>query len=82
MELVKVYTVSGELDAELIKSILDSEGIPAMVRLETYGRLLGGLLSNDVDILVRPDDAARAREILSEVRIEADILDDEDYEDE
>lgn len=85
MELVKVYSATSELDAELMKSVLESEGISATIKSETFGRLLGGLLSacafGEVQVLVRPDDADRAREILSETRIEPDIPDEEDHRD-
>jgi hypothetical protein len=68
-----------------MKSVLESEGISATIKSETFGRLLGGLLSTgafgEVQVLVRPDDADRAREILSETRIEPDIPDEEDYRD-
>ena len=86
MELVKVYSATSELDAELMRSVLESEGISAAIKSETFGRLLGGLLSacafGEVQVLVRPGDADRAREILSETRIEPDIPDEEDRGDE
>ena len=81
MELVKVYSADSELDAELIKSILESEGINAMITSETYGRLLGGLIPSStfgyIRVLVRPEDAERAREIISETRIEPDMTEEE-----
>lgn len=62
----------------MIKSILENEGIPAMVSSESYGRLMGGVLGFcDVHVLVRPDDVEKATEILSEVSIEPVVLDDE-----
>ena len=84
MELVNVHTAAGELDAELVKSLLDSEGIPAMISAESYGRLLGGLWGSSafgqVKVLVRPEDAERARAILADVRIEVDMP-EEEYDD-
>ena len=92
MELVKVYSAGNELDAELIKSVLESEGIPSMSRFESYGRFLPGLMGSastlgGVEILVRPEHVEQARQILSEVRIEADLPEGgypegEEYEDE
>jgi hypothetical protein len=38
-ELETVCVVQGELNAELIKSHLESEGIPSMLRFETYFNL-------------------------------------------
>jgi hypothetical protein len=80
MELVKVYSAANELDAEMIKSILEDEGISAMISAETYGRLLGGTFGTsgigDVRVLVRPEEAERAARIISEVRIEGDGSDE------
>ena len=86
MELVNVYDAPNELDAELIKSILDSEGIPAMIKSEAYGRVLFGQFRGasfgGVQVLVRPEDAERAKAILEDVRIEPDLPDQESHEDE
>jgi len=80
MELVKVYSAANELDAEMLKSILEDEGIAVMISAETYGRLLGGTFGasviGEVRVLVRPEDAERAAGIISEVRIEGDGLDE------
>lgn len=85
MELVKVYSAEGELEAELIKSVLESEGIRALVKSETFGRWFPGVLSGttfgDVQVFVRPEDAERAKEILSETRIEPDVPEGEWAED-
>ncbi|MEE8373822.1 MAG: DUF2007 domain-containing protein [Dehalococcoidia bacterium] len=76
MELVKVYSAANELDAEMLKSILEDEGIAVMISAETYGRLLGGAFGasviGEIRVLVRPEDAERAAGIISEVRIEGD----------
>ena len=87
MELVEVYSAYSEVDAELMKSILDSEGIQSMIKGDACGHVIGGTLAagffGKVQILVRPEDADRAKEILSEVRIEPDFPDEEEiYEDE
>ena len=85
MELVKIYSADSQLDAEVIKSILDSEGIPAMLSGESCGQLLPGLFGcvgmGAVSVLVRPEDADVAREILADVRIEADMSEEEFPED-
>ena len=58
MELVNVYSTRGELDAEVIKSILNSQGIPAMIKGKTQGSSLSGLNWNasfgSVEVLVSP----------------------------
>jgi hypothetical protein len=42
LDLVTIHTVQGELSAQIIKSRLESEGIPAMLKFETYFNLLVG----------------------------------------
>jgi len=79
MELVEIYNATNELDAEMLKSLLEEEGIPAVVRSETnrgYGGLTGILgcqICGSVKVLVRVEDAEKARKIVSEVSFEPDI---------
>ena len=40
MELVKVYTAAGELDAEMVKGFLEAQGIKVMLVQESIGRTL------------------------------------------
>lgn len=76
-EPVVVFTSHGPLEAEVAKSKLSSEGILAVLRFESVGRVLG--LTVDglglVEVLVAPADAERARAILEE------CSDDENAED-
>jgi hypothetical protein len=86
MEMVNVYSTRGELDAEVIKSILNSKGIPVMIKGRIQGGSPDGLNWNPnfgkVEVLVRPVDAERALEILSSARIDLDLPDLEYEEDE
>ena len=72
MELVRIYNAAHEQDALMVKSMLEAEGIRAMIRAETYGHLLGGTfgpcLVGEVRVLVRPEDAGRATGIIAETR--------------
>ena len=78
MELVKVYNAESELDAELMKSVLESEGIRAMVMSETFERWFPGLSPfGGAQVLVRPEDAERAKEIVVETRIEPNVSEGE-----
>ncbi len=78
MELVNIYSATNEMDAELLKSLLESEGIPAMISSESnrgYAGLTGIMGSQFVGrvcILVRPEHAEQAEQIVSEVRFEPD----------
>jgi|CXWL01.1.fsa_nt_gi type III secretory pathway lipoprotein EscJ len=66
-ELVVVYTAAGQTEANLIKSLLEAAGIPAMTSQEgagaAYGLTVGPL--GEARILVREKDAAEARELLA-----------------
>jgi len=67
-EFVTVYVSQGPLGAEVAKSKLEAEGIPAMLRYEAVGRVLGLTVDGlgRVEVLVRPEDEAAARQILEE----------------
>lgn len=65
--LVVVYTAAGQIEASLIKGLLEAAGIPAMISQEgagvAYGLTVGPL--GEARILVREEDAAEARELLA-----------------
>lgn len=50
-DLMTIIVVQGELNGELIKSILEIEGIPAILRFETYFNLVLGVFC-PVSVLV------------------------------
>ena len=66
-DLVEVWRTQGELNAQLTRSLLEANGISSMVTGEslrlTHGFTVDGLAL--VHILVRPDDAGRACEIIA-----------------
>ena len=51
VDLAVVRTVQGELSGELIRSRLESEGIPCMLRFETYFNMYVGIFT-PVSIIV------------------------------
>ncbi len=67
VELVEVFTAQGEMDAQMIRSMLESDGIESMLSGEsvrlTHGITVDGL--GVVKILVRKEDEARAREVIA-----------------
>jgi hypothetical protein len=67
-KLVKVYTEMGQLRAQVIKTRLESEGIPVLLRYDSasivFALTVDGL--GKVDILVPEPLAERARAILAE----------------
>lgn len=77
IKLVEVHTAHGEVEAQLIQSMLEGDGIQSMFQGEavrlTHAITVNGLA--EVKILVREDDADRAREV-----IEAYLNRDEDEE--
>ena len=66
-DLVEVWRAQGELNAQLVRSLLESGGIPSMLAGEslrlTHGFTVDGLAL--VRILVRPDDVTRACETIA-----------------
>jgi Putative prokaryotic signal transducing protein len=61
-EPVVVHTTTNTNEAELLKSVLDGEGIPCQIDGENQGSFSGVL---DVRLLVRARDEERARQILA-----------------
>lgn len=66
-ELVEVWRTQGEVDAQLIKALLEGNGVDSMLSGEslrlTHGFTVDGLAL--VKILVRPQDARRACDIIA-----------------
>ncbi len=66
LELVEVYNAQGEMEAQVIRSILESDGIESMLSGEsirlTHALTVDGLA--EVKILVREDEETRAREVI------------------
>lgn len=66
-DLVEVWHTQGEMDAQLIRSLLESSGIDSMFSGEslrlTHGFTVDGLA--EVKILVRESDAKRARDVIA-----------------
>lgn len=66
--LVVVHTYLSQADADLAKSVLESADIPAMTTADTAGRMREHLAWSGAgfQVLVREEDAADARAMLSE----------------
>ena len=66
IRLVEVYTAHGEVQAQLIRALLEGDGIESMFQGEavrlTHGITIDGLA--EVKVLVREEDEERAREII------------------
>jgi hypothetical protein len=65
--LVVIYTSQGPLAAEVIKSKLESAGIPAMLKYESAGRVLGLTVDGlgEVKVLVPKEREQEARDLLT-----------------
>jgi len=72
IDMVEVWRTQGEVEAQVIRSLLESNGIKSMLTGEAlrfvYGFTLDGLA--EVRILVKSDDVERAREIISSTNCE------------
>lgn len=66
--LVVIYISQGPLAAEVVKGKLEAAGIPALLRYEAIGRVLGLTVDGlgKVEVLVNAEHEAEARELLQE----------------
>jgi len=67
MELISVYTASGQLEAQMIKAFLESNALQVVINQESIGRTLGlsaGYLG-EVEVLVPETQAEKASELIS-----------------
>ena len=65
-EFVEISRVQGDLQASVIKSHLESEGIPVLLRYESAGRVFGLTVDGlgEVRVLVPQDLAEEAKRII------------------
>jgi hypothetical protein len=68
MNWVTVHRTNGVTEAEILKNMLESFGIPARVSCEAVGRVLGMTVDGMgvASLLVPADRAAEAQDILAE----------------
>jgi len=61
-----VHVAQGELEANVIKSHLESEGIPVLLQYESAGRVFGLTVDGlgEIRILVPPELAEEAKRII------------------
>jgi len=66
-DLEELIVVEGMMEAEIIKSKLESADIPSLLKFEAVGRLLGITMDGlgKVKILVRSEDLKRACDLIS-----------------
>ena len=63
--LIVVATFASRMEAELAQQDLEAEGIPSFVRTDDLGGMRPSLqFTEGVELLVREDDAPRARALL------------------
>lgn len=68
VRLVPVYVAGGEIEAQVIRSLLEANGVDCMLSGEsvrlTHGLTVDGLAR--VKVLVREQDEARARDVIAD----------------
>ena len=64
-ELVTIETVSNPVEAQIIRNALNAEGIACQIGNQNQAAF-AGLGALEIEILVRAEDADRARKILRE----------------
>jgi hypothetical protein len=62
--LVTVRTFINRIEAELARSALAAAGVDAVLQLDDCGGVRPSLWLTGIDLLVRPEDYARAAEVL------------------
>jgi Putative prokaryotic signal transducing protein/Putative bacterial sensory transduction regulator len=70
-DLVVVHSYSSQAEADLVKGVLESAGVPAMTTADTAGRMREHLAWSGAgfQVLVREEDAADARALLTEAEV-------------
>jgi len=73
-----VRTVAGELEAETIRTALESAGIPVQIKMESVAKIIALTVDGlgKVDVLVPPERIEEARDILATI-IDQDALAEE-----
>ncbi len=76
----ELIVIDGMMEAEIIKSRLESFGIPAILKFETAGRLMGISMNGlgKVRVVVPEEELERAQEILDSIDNSNDSNDSED----
>lgn len=76
---VKVYESQGIFAAEVVKSKLEANGIPAMLRYESVGQVIGITVDGlgRVEVYVSSENAAKAAELLREEDEEKSLQEDD-----
>ena len=72
-ELVTVYKAANGVQAHIVKSALEAEGIPVSIRGEALMGAIGELPATmlDVEVRVEPEFAPRARELALECEVDS-----------
>ena len=66
MELVRLTIVANPEEAELVRSLLETEGIEALVKQTDYGAgTMDGYVGGQQEILVRTSDLTAARALIT-----------------
>jgi hypothetical protein len=81
-DLTSVYIAHGQVEAQLIKSLLEAEGIPVMIAQEGAGAAYGltvGILGI-AEIFVREKDAEEAKRLIEEMRGDEEASDESESE--
>jgi len=81
--LVTIYTSMGLLPAEVIKSKLEAAGIPALLRYQSAGPVIGITVDGlgEVQVLVPQEFEEEALDLIEPVEIGDDEFEDEEWED-
>ena len=63
--LVKIAFCRDAFEAEVVKGLLAANDIDCILQNEAMSQLYGGIQAMEVDVLVREEDAEKAKELLN-----------------
>ena len=62
--IVKIVSCKDAFEAEVVKGLLASNGIECILQNESMSQLYGSILAMSINVLVREEDAEKAKEVL------------------
>lgn len=66
--MITLQTFHSRIEAEMVKSLLATENIPTVVRADDEAGMVPSLgMTSGVDLLIQPEDLARANELLNAI---------------
>ncbi len=73
--MIILQTFHSRIEAEMVKSFLNTENIPTYIRADNEGGMVPSLeLTNGVDLLIQPEHLERAKALLNSIPLDMSDL--------